>query len=163
MMSDIFDRFEIKYLVNIRKCNILINELKHMFKLDKNGIYYNQSIYFDTIDNEFYNDKVEGYKSRIKPRIRAYRDNIHSEPTNICLEFKMRYSKCVKKERIFIDQDLANKIIKGQALHEQFTKNNYILQKFNKLKQHKYIHPVINISYKREAYYSDVYSNLRIT
>ena len=98
-MSDIFKRFEIKYLINIHKCQIIINELKNIFKLDRNGIYYNQSIYFDTFDNEFYTDKVEGYLNRIKPRIRAYRDNYYSDPTNICLEFKIRYSKCSKKER----------------------------------------------------------------
>ena len=162
-MSDLFDRFEIKYIINNQKYHILINELKKICKLDKNGIYYNQSIYFDTFDNEFYNDKIEGYKNRIKPRIRAYRNNIYAEPTNIFLEFKIRYSKCIKKERIFIDHELANKIIKGYTINEQILDNNYILQKFNKLKINKNIHPVINISYKREAYYSDIYRNLRIT
>ena len=117
-MCDILDRFEIKYLINNNKYHLLTNELKKLFKLDNHGIYYNQSIYFDTFDNEFYNDKIEGYKKRIKPRIRAYRNNIYAEPTNICLEFKMRYSQCIKKERIFIDHDLANKLVKGHTLNK---------------------------------------------
>ena len=162
-MCDILDRFEIKYLINNNKYHLLTNELKKLFKLDNHGIYYNQSIYFDTFDNEFYNDKIEGYKKRIKPRIRAYRSNIYAEPTNICLEFKIRYSQCIKKERIFIDHDLANKLVKGHTLNKHILDNNYILQKFNKLKINKNIHPVINISYKREAYFSDIFRNLRIT
>ena len=64
-MCDILDRFEIKYLINNHKYHNLTNELKKLFKIDNNGIYYNQSIYFDTFDNEFYNDKIEGYKKRI--------------------------------------------------------------------------------------------------
>ena len=65
-MCDILDRFEIKYLINNNKYHLLTNELNKLFKLDNNGIYYNQSIYFDTFDNEFYNDKIEGYKKRIQ-------------------------------------------------------------------------------------------------
>ena len=68
-------RYEHKYHLDITRMNDLIYKLTKVLNLDphsQDGSYQVTSLYFDTIFNELYYEKLEGLEKREKIRIRVY-------------------------------------------------------------------------------------------
>ena len=81
-------RHELKFFINEMQYQVLSRQLDRVLWRDPNGDvnneYHIRSLYFDTIFNDAYFDKMDGDQNRDKYRIRIY----NMRDTNIKLECK---------------------------------------------------------------------------
>lgn len=73
-------RHEDKYKITFLEGIVLSNRLKALFRndhhADENGIYTVKSLYFDTIDDQALQEKINGINEREKFRIRYYNHDL---------------------------------------------------------------------------------------
>lgn len=161
-------RYEIKYLLEHNAVPALRSRLLQYMKPDPHMAggdgYFNHSIYFDNHHFHFYLEKHEGFLSRIKPRLRAYRLSPTSQPTAYFLEFKNRADRTVFKERTRVSRELARRLLKPSSL--EFTSEiecSAVLSKFYYMEKRHGLLPQVAVLYRRSAFYSELYPGLRIT
>jgi SPX domain protein involved in polyphosphate accumulation len=165
-------RFEYKYLVpdenlsDIRKALLPFVEID-AFTEDISNDYCVHSIYYDTHSLDFYKEKNAGIRIRKKLRIRGYNE-LH-EDSLIFLEIKRKDDKLISKNRApLLFNNIQNLITSGNI-------EKYIIRGngnpnalddgcrfFYHINRHS-LFPVINIHYKREAYFYKFDKSVRIT
>lgn len=93
-------RKELKYFIDVHKAFLLYKLLSVFCVRDSNsnGSYNVKSLYFDTYDNYFLHEKIDGVKNQAKVRIRIYNNDF----STIKLEHKkkkgdnvVKYSKLI--------------------------------------------------------------------
>ena len=153
-MSEIFERKEIKYMLNNYQYNEFIKIVKEKMNLDKFGTSTIQSLYFDTIDDKLVKRSIEKPRSKEKLRLRSY--NLSNMDDEVFLEIKKKYKGIVYKRRIGIKQKDVNKFLKGEInLSGQIGKElNYFRDFYETLE------PRMLLIYDREPY---VDNDIRIT
>jgi len=154
-------RHEIKYYINRMQAVELTQLFKSMMEIDPNGddtgTYWVRSLYFDTLSNKDYYEKVIGHSIRKKIRLRIYN---FSEET-VKLEIKNKYNNYIFKETTNITRKDAERLIKGDSSVLLRYNDNVAHKVFAFMHQEIY-RPVIVIDYEREAYmYS--FQNIRVT
>jgi hypothetical protein len=162
-------RFEKKYLLNLKQYLYLKTYFLNFFKLDnfcKNGNYIVSSLYYDTKELKFYYEKEDGEKNRTKIRLRTYQNskglNLQGE-NMVNLEIKKRINQNVFKKRSLLNESVCKKFI--QSPNFEFIQN----YKTNALVEAAYIStinsliPKIVVIYDREAYFSKICANVRLT
>ena len=158
--EDIF-RHEIKYFINKTQAAELRLFLKRNMNVDPNtdarGSYWIRSLYFDTIDNKDYYEKIIGNNIRRKIRLRMY--DI-SSPT-IKLEIKNKYNNYILKETATISRNDAAKLINGDSTPLLRYKKNTAKKVFALMHRDLYC-PKVIIDYDREAYLLP-FENIRVT
>lgn len=154
-------RHEIKYFINKRQAAELRIFLRNSMKQDPNsdskGSYWIRSLYFDTLDNKDYYEKIIGHSTRKKIRLRIY----NTSTNNVKLEIKNKYNNYILKETVNITREDANKLIKGDS----GSLLNYDERAANKVFafMHQNIYrPIVIIDYEREAYLY-AFQNIRVT
>lgn len=164
------NRYEVKYMVPISLLPQLRAQLAGILINDKNtqeteGNYINQSIYFDNRSLKNYFDKCEGLNERLKVRLRLYRKNLSSTPDGYFLEFKHRIGRIVSKSRTRVDQKLAQRIVRESQCFEEIDPHEHhqCLKWFHYLVRRDLIKPVLTTLYKREAYHTVFYRDVRLT
>lgn len=163
-MSNVFtNRFEIKYLLNQRDYGRLKSKLDGALLEDVNGSYYIQSIYFDSSDYSFYQEKREGLLIREKPRLRVYRKTLRGNIVSIFLEIKYRRDRTVFKDRIKLDAKQAVALLNNRMDTNLIRLLNDQCPRFLFLDKKYGLKPVSNIFYHREPYYSTIYPKVRVT
>jgi len=154
-------RHEIKYFINKRQVVELIIFLKNNMCLDHNGddtgSYWIRSLYFDTIDNDDYYEKIIGHNIRKKIRLRIY----DTSTTSIKLEIKNKYNNYILKETVNISREDANKLINGDC-NSLLSYNQNATNKVFAFMHRNFYLPTIIIDYEREAYLYP-FQNIRIT
>ena len=106
MRIKLFNRYELKYILNLEQyyqlAEILPNYLQADERGDEHGRYKITSLYYDTEDYKAYWDKIEGHKFRRKLRVRVYgRETV--TPEMLCFaEIKQRINKTLQKKRVYI-------------------------------------------------------------
>ena len=158
-------RFEKKYLIDYNNAKVFIKDISNYFFLNKDKSitkYYNNSIYFDTPEFQFYTEKGEGLSKRVKGRLRFYHNTLFSNPKDIYCEFKTKDDSIVKKYRSNISKECALKILNcsQDVLEDSFDEvvNNFIF-----LKKKLNLHPAVRIIYGRSEFNSDIFQGLRLT
>lgn len=153
-------RKELKYIISPIEMNMLKKRLKHIMQNDShNGIngYVVRSLYFDTLSDSDFEDKVEGYDKRQKIRLRIY----DTKTDNVKLELKEKDGMYQRKRSLSITRHEAEEMIKG----------NYkvLLAYDNPLANWLYTYmvsrcyrPKCIVEYNRYAYILD-YNETRIT
>jgi hypothetical protein len=158
-------RHEIKYQVGHQTLKAFKEYTRNILQTDPNSEdqdgYLNYSIYFDSPDHRFLNEKEEGLGTRTKPRLRIYKDPATGQPRSYFFELKHRRDALVLKERTRIDRQLSLDIISQQNLSDHL--ENPIVSRINYLSHRYQIQPTIVVLYKRQAYSSPLYPGLRIT
>lgn len=162
-------RYEIKYLVSQAQLPDLRQKFLQYMRYDSNVDpetrgYFNHSIYFDSPRLHYYLEKHEGLKSRIKPRLRAYRATSDGPPTGLFLELKSRSERVVFKQRDQVTADFAQRLLNPSRLafddeianSETLSRFYYILRRFS-------VTPQVTVLYHREAFQSDYFPGLRVT
>ena len=154
-------REENKYLLSFVEAEKLQKKLIKVLNIDSNskkGEYKIRSLYFDSINNIDYNDKLCGREDRKKIRIRVY-----NPKSNKCkLEIKKKHGNLQNKISLWIKKEDAIKLINGEynALYNYFDNEDA-----------KYIYsvmtlgcyrPKVLIEYKRIAYIFNEF-NTRLT
>ena len=136
-------------------------------KEDAGNEYTVRSIYFDSTRFNFYHEKIDGIKKRMKLRIRGY-----DEPEDnslIFLEIKNKYNSHIGKNRAPLNYHDLGDLLKSKSIETYaLTHNGYS----NAIKDNeKFFHhmiknelrPTMLIVYEREAYFSKFNNALRIT
>ena len=148
-------RNELKYYITYQEYVILSGLLRKIFRQDKHnkenlGGYLVRSLYFDTIDNKSFEDKVGGIEERSKYRLRIY----DSDSKSVKFEIKSKTGYAVTKETAVISRNDAEEIQK--ANYEVMLKyNNKVLNKaYIEFRKRSY-HPVVLVDYLREAFFYD--------
>ena len=106
-------RTEKKYSISPCQCSKLLYRLEPIMRLDQHsGLdgYMVRSLYFDSIYDNDYFDKVSGLEMRKKVRLRIYAP----EQQTVKLELKQKQGSAQKKISLSISRDLAEEMIRGQ-------------------------------------------------
>ena len=165
-MKRIKPYIENKYLVsNIDKQRFLC-AFKNLLVPDENGEnghYFVSSIYFDTDNFDFYQDKLEGEFFKLKIRIRRY--SLDSKTwVSPKLELKIKHSEnTIKYSRIITSEDvdrLSKASLSGYEVLKMFNFDKKIPKEYLLGRVFK---PVTEIIYDRDAYTFPSVPDFRIT
>ena len=143
MPANIPLRHELKFFISEMQYQVLSRQLDRVLWRDPNGDenneYHIRSLYFDTVFNDAYFDKLEGVQNRNKYRIRIY--NLTDK--QIKLECKTKVGSLISKRSLSITRDMADQIIAGDTtdLDDVYREMTCGL-----------LHPVVIVDYVREAY-----------
>ncbi len=155
-------RQEFKYYVSSEVIAKLRTYLREIMKVDenansKNYQYSITSLYFDTPNEEDFEDKVDGIKSREKFRLRIYN---HSKDI-IKFESKKRVETAIKKTSAIISTNDASEVLNGNYKSLLNSNSEFLKLSYAKLTSRGY-RPKLIVEYDREAYFLP-YGNIRIT
>tara|TARA_Y100000591_G_C21842725_1_gene706700 strand:+ start:1732 stop:2424 length:693 start_codon:yes stop_codon:yes gene_type:complete len=158
-MNTYLNRFEKKFFINAEQEKKLKENLKNIFFLDKlsrnNRGYYCLSVYFDNLNMDSMNAKIEGFSKRTKIRARSYLKDLDEKPKTWNFEIKNKENSIVSKKKFSIDHDKLMKMFLSKNYNQLLNKN---FETIDAIYQPTYI-----ICYFREAYNSDIFSHCRIT
>jgi len=150
------ERKELKYYIPHNEYVILSNFLRKIMRQDihnkygKKG-YLVRSLYFDTLDNKSFEDKMAGIEERAKYRLRTYGANYKW----VKFEIKSKRNNSVLKETAMISSEDAAEI-QNMNYEVMLKYNNPILNKaYLEFKKTPY-HPVVMTDYFREAFTYDI-------
>lgn len=145
-------RHELKYLISDMQYRVLKNVLTPVLHLDKNAIrnggsYHIRSLYFDTIFDDAYHEKMDGVKDRNKYRIRIY----NLKDTEVFMECKTKVGSLISKRTVEIGRDMAEQIIACDPSGLQKTRYGLLGDVYREMRTNL-LRPVVIVDYEREAY-----------
>lgn len=166
-------RIEYKYLVPNSELERLRSEICMHLRPDKYAVgqpdytYTVRSIYYDTAQFDFYNEKIEGLRKRKKIRIRGY--NCYQDGDRVFLEIKRKNDSSISKNRAPVPFEDLNYLIQSgdmKAFSEHHGDDGKIIENAERFLFHVKnlaLEPVVLIVYEREAYHYRFNDDLRIT
>ncbi|MDN5277966.1 MAG: hypothetical protein PWR01_1931 [Clostridiales bacterium] len=167
-MARVKPYFESKFLLTAAQIVEMQNLLAKLTVADSHGFQGNYevlSIYYDTPDLEFFNDKIHGEFCKTKIRIRFYRNFTENFWHDPCLEIKQRNGQLVKKVRVKLNFDrseLVEPYIRWPDARALML-NNSVDSKFLSCLGGKILNPVVAVYYKRRAMQFKGVQGLRFT
>lgn len=153
-------RKELKYLVTIKE----VVGLKHQLSAVMNGDMHNgqdgylvRSLYFDTLFDSDFEDKVDGYDRRQKIRLRVY--DLHAQTAK--LELKEKDGSSQRKRSLSVSRREVEQMIKGEYgfLLERRESIAHYLYAFMTAKCYR---PKCIVEYDRFAFCKDT-NDIRVT
>ena len=157
--KDVFQRIEVKYLLDDMQYTELRNRLENMAAVDSYGKTSILNIYFDTPDYKLIERSLEKPVYKEKLRLRTY--GVADDDTNAFIEIKKKYKGVVYKRRISMPYSQAiDYLVDGKRPKERSQISDEI-DYF--LKYYKGIRPAMAISYDRIAMAGIEDPDLRIT
>lgn len=141
-------RHEYKFVIPYEEMLGLRMKLNKLLDIDQsyNG-YMIRSLYFDSVNDDDYYDKLNGEMERKKIRLRIYDPN----GSLIKLELKAKYDYHQLKESLIINKEDAMELIKGNY----YVLLNYkddVAKRIYLMLMEGYYKPKVIIEYKRIAY-----------
>lgn len=145
-------RHELKFFIARPQYEVLSRTLKGVLTLDPNAIrnggsYHIRSLYFDTVFNDAYYDKIDGVKDRDKYRIRIY----NLSDREIFLECKTKVGALISKRSVKISRDLTEQLIAGDPTGLENTQSGLLRDVYREMRT-RLLHPVVIVDYEREAF-----------
>ena len=141
-------RHEYKYLIPYEDmCNLRM-KLEKVLEVDRSSSgYIVRSLYFDSIDDDDYYDKLNGEMNRKKIRMRIYESN----PQVVKLEIKRKYDIHQEKSSLIINREVAEQLLEEKYdvlldYNDEVANEIYTILKTGVYK------PKVIIEYKRIAY-----------
>lgn len=126
------NRYEIKFDITKYPQNKIIRDYK-LINLHPNRII--NSIYFDTLDYDYYRDSEEGQTPRKKIRIRSY-----NKSKDYSLELK--YTNSYHRKKIVINNFNYS--------------NKNLLKKIKEFNINELVHPTLSVTYNRQYFSSSI-------
>ena len=164
-----FNRFELKYLINLKQAEQLKSALLAYLVTDAysndNGYYWVSSLYYDSPDFLCYWEKVDGVKYRRKLRIRHYEtDNPLTQEEMVFVEIKQRIDRVIQKRRILLPYNDALNLCNNRRIPEHKPEDKATIEEiFSFLWQYN-LQPASIVRYKRQAFIGSDYDvGLRVT
>ncbi|MFQ5638145.1 MAG: VTC domain-containing protein [bacterium] len=166
-------RLEYKYLVSTDLLQSLRSDLMPFCEEDRfTGTgeikeYTVRSIYFDTLNLDYYFDKIEGHPYRKKVRVRGYNDL--QPKSDIFLEIKRKFQNYISKNRAVVRYCKLEELLRtgdvsrfvlpghGQTMLLEEAKRFFFHVKS------RFLQPVVLVVYDREAFFCKFKKGLRIT
>jgi SPX domain protein involved in polyphosphate accumulation len=165
----LFNRLEIKYLVDRSKRTALTQDLRAFMSPDSHsgpgGGYMIRSLYFDTRDYQAYHEKIAGAAVRHKLRIRAYGDDVRKTPL-VRLEVKSRYLSYIHKIAVDVPRDEYDEI--ERSLARRILPPAHLLRadsgakEFFRLQRQLNMEPVVIVQYRRQAFERHELNRVRV-
>jgi len=163
-----FHRHEFKYHLPTWKAQRIIKMLQAYMAIDKyvpagKDHYPVHSIYFDSPHLKSYFEKIFGFHTRQKVRIRSYHDHV-TNSSDLFLEVKTKQNFLIKKDRLILTK---KDVLNWYDNHIQpqlatFT-DQQTWHKFNYLIKRYTMKPKLMMSYKRMPFVEPRRKDLRIT
>lgn len=154
-------RNELKYYISYQNYLKIRGSLRSILKkdthsLDENG-YFIRSLYFDTITNRSFYEKMYGVMNRKKYRLRIY--DLDSQKAKFEIKNKIR-DKVLKETAIICRSDVEDILNDNYEVLLKY--NNLILNKIYLAFKKDRLVPTVVVDYVRDAYIDDL-NNIRIT
>lgn len=155
----VFKRYELKYLLTQEQKQIILKPMEPHMALDKYGRTTIRNIYYDTDNYRLIRRSIEKPAYKEKLRIRSYsRAKPHS---TVFVELKKKYDSVVYKRRLSMDENEAMEWVAG---HEHCHQKSQIAGEIDYfLDYYETLHPVVFLSYEREAFYDRNGGDFRVT
>lgn len=157
---DIVLRREEKYLANYREALHFSNMFEHVLQKDsfsKDGSYIVRSLYFDTVDDEDFFDKINEQELRRKIRLRIY----NPKDKTAKLELKQKQDIFQKKRSLTISREDAMELINGN-ISVLLNYNNSFADELYSIMSMECYKPKTIVEYQRNAFMAKE-NNIRIT
>ena len=155
----VFKRYELKYLLTQAQKQIILRAMEPYMQLDKYGRTTIRNIYYDTDDYLLIRRSIEKPVYKEKLRIRSYQ---RANPdSTVFVELKKKYQSVVYKRRISLPEKSAMEWISQDHHCHDGTQIASEIEYF--IDYYKTLHPVVYLSYEREAYYCKDGSDFRVT
>lgn len=157
--QSVFKRYELKYLLTQEQKRQVLEAMEPYMKLDKYGRTTIRNVYYDTVNFRLIRHSIEKPAYKEKLRIRSYSK---AEPYSpVFVELKKKYDSVVYKRRLAMAEAEAVGWVSGKTpclQEEQIAEEiDYFLNYYQSL------HPVVFLSYEREAYFDKKGSDFRVT
>ena len=157
--QNVFKRYELKYIITKEQKEKLLKAMEPYMALDEYGRTVIRNIYFDTDNYRIVRKSIESPAYKEKLRIRSY-DKAEPKST-VFVELKKKYQSIVYKRRLSLPEMSAMNWVAGEEACEEETQISKEIDYF--MTYYKNLHPVVFLTYEREAYYSLSGDDFRIT
>lgn len=155
----VFKRYELKYMLTLEQKAKVLAAMEPYMKLDKYGRTTIRNIYYDTDTYLLIRRSIEKPAYKEKLRIRSY--SRANRDSTVFVELKKKYKSVVYKRRISLPEEEAMEWISGERHCHKHTQIANEIDYF--LDYYKTLHPVVFLSYEREAFYARDGSDFRVT
>ena len=157
--QSVFKRYELKYLLTQEQKQTILQSMAPYMQLDKYGRTTIRNIYYDTDDYLLIRRSIKKPVYKEKLRIRSYH---RAEPdSTVFVELKKKYQSVVYKRRLSLPEKGAMQWVnQDHRCHNGSQIANEIAYF---LEFYKTLHPVVFLSYEREAFYCNDGSDFRVT
>ncbi len=155
----VFQRYEMKYLLNAAQKEHLLQQINEHMRLDSYGRTTIRNLYFDTDNYRLIRRSLEKPVYKEKLRLRSYRPARQEDP--VFVELKKKYRSVVYKRRLALPEAAAmHSFDAGVPLpvHSQLADEIEYFREY-----YATLHPVVFLSYEREAYFPTDGGDFRLT
>ncbi len=155
----VFKRYELKYMITAEQKKKILDVMQDYMEIDKYGRTTIRNLYFDTDTYLLIRRSIEKPKYKEKLRVRSY--GKAAPDSTVFVELKKKYKSVVYKRRISLPcTEAINWLTKRRHTdsHTQISNEiDYFIDYYGTL------HPTVFLSYEREAYYTKIKSDFRVT
>ena len=155
----VFKRYELKYMLTLEQKARILEAMEPYMALDKYGRTTIRNIYFDTDNYRLIRHSIEKPAYKEKLRIRSYK--MAKPSSTVFVELKKKYDSVVYKRRLSLSEDEAMDWVTGQMHCKEETQISDEIDYF--LDYYETLHPVVFLSYEREAYFCKDGADFRVT
>lgn len=154
-----FERYEIKYLLNQQQKQEVLQAMAPYMQLDAYGRTVIRNIYYDTDSYRLIRRSLERPAYKEKLRIRSYRAAGPDDP--VFVELKKKYQSVVYKRRLTLPEWQVRSSFEQRY---PLPSRSQIADEIEYFRQYyEDLHPVVFLSYEREAYYALDGGDFRVT
>ena len=155
----IFQRYELKYMLTAVQKQKLMRLMRDKMQLDDYGRSSIRNIYYDTRDFRLVRRSIEKPVYKEKLRVRSY-GSVGADGV-VFVELKKKFESVVYKRRIAATETQARRWLAGL---EAAPEDAQIAREIDYFRQfYRSLRPMVYLSYDREAYYSTIGEDLRLT
>ncbi len=155
----VFKRYELKYMITQSQKEKILKAIDPYMALDEYGRTTIRNIYYDTNHYRLIRRSIEKPVYKEKLRVRSYEKAGSDSP--VFVELKKKYHDVVYKRRLLLPESNAMDWLAGNAAIRQKTQISDEISYF--MSYYQTLHPVVFLSYEREAFYSRNGDDFRIT
>lgn len=166
MAIEVFNRYEVKYLMDSDTFEKIQRQLIEYMELDeynkKHPFYTISNIYYDTLDNHLIRNSLSKPKYKEKLRLRAY--GVPSVEDKVYLEIKKKFNGIVNKRRTKLVLDEAYEFVEtGDKPELKSYMNKQVLNEIDYLIKLYNPVPKLYLAYDRKAFFGINNRDLRVT
>jgi len=155
----VFKRYELKYLITQKQKARILETMEPYMALDQYGRTTIRNIYFDTDNYRLIRHSIEKPAYKEKLRLRSYKKANPS--STVFVELKKKYDSVVYKRRMSLSEAEALDWVTGKMHCKEETQISDEIDYF--LNYYETLHPVVFLSYEREAYFCKDGGDFRVT
>lgn len=155
----VFKRYELKYMLTSAQKSKIIAAMEPYMSIDIYGRTTIRNVYYDTANYRLIRRSIEKPVYKEKLRVRSYADA--DGDSTVFVELKKKYDHIVYKRRMSLrereaDEWLNRRNYDGKS-SQIFREIDYFLDFYGDL------HPMVFLSYEREAFYENGGGDFRVT